>query len=590
MQPEVDPIVFRAAAVCALVLVAVAPTSFASHRASGEVTIVVTSSSDALNGDTSNSSALQASPGPDGISLREAIQATNNDPGSYAIRFTPDLAGHTIDVSTNNGGPLTLTGGNVSMDGDITGDGRPDITLRRAGGAGGPGLQISSGGNTLHAIALQRFFIGVLIQPVPADTARPSEKPYAGNTVSGLAISGGENGIGLSPNTGSRWLDTKILGNTMTVTEDFGISVQVMGAAGDRVEGVTIERNTVRVAAQPPAGECLAPGFAISVVSGGAEGDAHGRISDVLIDHNSVSGNPAVGIMVGPGGSGGFASTVERVRILDNRVDLKEERGPHCLAGGGVRQEIVLVAGDDNGTRTPEHDNVLQDVEVRGNWLTTGEGIRVFAGSGGARNAVRRMRIIGNTIHVSGPFAGVNVHGCEGGTFIRTTGSRISDLTIDANRITIVNDDPKHTPGMIENRRDGGIYVAAADFEAMGPVSNARVENVRITGNRIDTHMIGINLVGGNGDFDKPVRSATGNVLFNVLVARNIVSRSPLLVSRFTPQTRGISVVGGASRATGNRVVCVRITGNTVAGVRDAVSVLDNAPTASGNHVTLGDC
>src|ERR1700689_219047 len=43
--------------------------------------ITVTNSTVAINGDTSSVAALVANPGADGISIQEAIMATNNDPG-----------------------------------------------------------------------------------------------------------------------------------------------------------------------------------------------------------------------------------------------------------------------------------------------------------------------------------------------------------------------------------------------------------------------------------------------------------------------------------------------------------------------------
>ena len=42
-------------------------------------TLVVTNTSDVVNGDTSSPAALIANPGPDGISLREAIEATEHE-------------------------------------------------------------------------------------------------------------------------------------------------------------------------------------------------------------------------------------------------------------------------------------------------------------------------------------------------------------------------------------------------------------------------------------------------------------------------------------------------------------------------------
>lgn len=58
----------------------------------------MTANSDATNGDVRTVAGLLANPGPDGISLAEAIQATNSDPGIYTIRFASALAGGTITV------------------------------------------------------------------------------------------------------------------------------------------------------------------------------------------------------------------------------------------------------------------------------------------------------------------------------------------------------------------------------------------------------------------------------------------------------------------------------------------------------------
>ena len=88
--------------------------------------ITVTNSTDKVDADTSSVEALQSNPGPDGISLREAIEATNNDPGSYAITFSSALSGTTITLGQYL---PPLTGGGVSIEGDINGDGTPDVTL-----------------------------------------------------------------------------------------------------------------------------------------------------------------------------------------------------------------------------------------------------------------------------------------------------------------------------------------------------------------------------------------------------------------------------------------------------------------------------
>src|ERR1035441_9357840 len=126
--------------------------------------ITVTNATVAANGDTSSVRALVANPGPDGISLEEAIMATNNDPGTWVIQFAPALKGSTIVVDSAFGGTLPgLTGGNVTINGDIDGDGKPDITLSTSQSDFTKGITIASGGNTVYALALQDFTYGVWI-------------------------------------------------------------------------------------------------------------------------------------------------------------------------------------------------------------------------------------------------------------------------------------------------------------------------------------------------------------------------------------------------------------------------------------------
>ena len=109
--------------------------------------ITVTNATMVVNGDTSSVKALVANPGSDGISLLEAITATNNDPGTWVIQFAPALKGSTIVAAPPQPlGLFYLTGGNVTINGDINGDGKPDITISSVVRTN---MSVVSGGNTL---------------------------------------------------------------------------------------------------------------------------------------------------------------------------------------------------------------------------------------------------------------------------------------------------------------------------------------------------------------------------------------------------------------------------------------------------------
>ncbi|GAB5407239.1 MAG: choice-of-anchor Q domain-containing protein [Aureliella sp.] len=82
--------------------------------------------------DTSSIAALLSDPGDDGLSLREVILAANADPSSEAVSI--DFASG-ANEAFENGGTIVLTNGElgitseVSIDGDVDGDGSPDVTI-----------------------------------------------------------------------------------------------------------------------------------------------------------------------------------------------------------------------------------------------------------------------------------------------------------------------------------------------------------------------------------------------------------------------------------------------------------------------------
>jgi hypothetical protein len=111
-----------------------------------------------------------------------------------------------------------------------------------------------------------------------------------------------------------------------------------------------------------------------------------------------------------------------------------------------------------------------------------------------------------------------------------------------------------------------------------------------VTDNRIDARIIGINVVGGWGlDPDNPI----GNVVSGIVIAGNRVLHPPLRAVSYSADTKGISLLGGGLDARRNRVGCVRIRNNIVAGVTNAYSILTNYSvpqyaTSTGNVVRRG--
>lgn len=466
----------------------------------------------------------------DETSLRQAIETTNAQPGAYTIRFAVGRIALKQDLPA-------LTGGGVTIDGEgVTLTGRRD----------GTALQIASSGNTVRGLTLDGFRIGVDIGPYWDHTlggSMPTHATLADNIVSGLVMRRVRAfGVRLwsvfSPVCGAprrercwsytTWRRTTIRDNTIE-TADSGINAKINNA-GDRVEGVTVTGNEIRIA-----GHDSGIGFETL-------GDAdRARISDVVISRNTVVGSSDIGINILSGGIRAQRSVVERVRILDNRVRISRATRGFCCGG------IVVQAGSDDPSFTSMvaparylDDNVLRDVLVRRNTLSgtldVGVSVQAGSGAGGRRNRVERIRVEGNLVTTSKPAVGVGVSLGGGVPFRRryASGNRISGVSILANRITLGRGPEPENAGNGEGA--GGVVVSGGgNFSRYNAV-----RDVRITRNAIATLYAGIRIVGG-----------------------------------LWPTARG------------NSVSCVRLAANRITGAQRAVSVVANHRGAAGNRVTL---
>jgi len=547
------------------------------------IAIVVTTASDVANGNTSGPASLASATGPDGISLREAILVTNNDPGLYQITFANDLAGDSIRVGSASGIDLpTLVGGGVWIDGDIDGDGRPDVTLRGFRSPSYcmqadflcPGFRISSSGNRLLGLMLVDFANGVLFTPVPASDPLPYPTPppethqtYSNNVVSGLVMRDiGRSGISMNWGSGAcdissgkpewacetnnTWSDTALVNNSIR-TAGYGIDFPLPNSIGDRVEHFTISGNTIRIERSrlERIGIKLEAGLGVGSVGNGFLG--------LLIARNTIEGHQGFGIRLGAGTGAGDANEVARVRILDNRIR---------AAGGEPSVGIDVFLGESSwqiGWDLPRIEygdrNVQRDIVIRGNSLTGAitKAITAGAGSGGsAHNAIDGLRIEGNTIEIRG-LVGVLVNAGDNDedTAGRVTReNQVSDVSIANNSITVTS---SHEPEFGEAA--GGIVLLPGTTRA----HDGEIRDVLITDNRVDapSQFNAVELWGGawwhrSSDVDG-------------IVLSDVVSR--------------------------NRLACVVMRDNLIKGVRDELSVVvggisPDQLSASKREAALGGC
>src|SRR2546426_638930 len=90
-----------------------------------------------------------------------------------ASRCSGDAEGGLVGKAIRETSELSLlTGGGVSIDGDINGDGQPDVTLLSAGGRFS-GFTIVSSGNELHGLVLRGFDVGVSFLPAASSEPLP---------------------------------------------------------------------------------------------------------------------------------------------------------------------------------------------------------------------------------------------------------------------------------------------------------------------------------------------------------------------------------------------------------------------------------
>jgi uncharacterized protein (TIGR03437 family) len=557
--------------------------------------ITVTNASVAMNGDTSSVAALNANPGPDGISIAEAIMATNNDPGTWNIQFAPALKGSIIVVDSGfaKGLPF-LTGGNVTINGDIDGDGQPDITLTSISGTD-TGFFVLSGGNTLYGLALQGCGICVTIQ-------RPSAKyqlpPATGTTFSGITVSNlvmtniQHTGIEFNPDdtpptvaTKNTWDHILITGNTITGNAsgpilgiDFGL-----GDAGDTLQHTTIANNKI-VLAMPGA-------LGIAMNLGSGPSSTGNQTLDTLIANNVISGSSLsdAGIRLATGVGAGSSNLIDGAQMIANQIS---------LAGGlqyppGLSIDVVsgdAATDDGNPSLRPiqySENNIARNIGILSNTLEGGVGLTILiqaACCGNGNNTIGNLSILGNSLTGSVQLTGA----ASGGFFSRpATGNTLSNVVIQSN--TIGSLQPTGNPNFnLDEAISGAGIEAWAGWEEAGNSING----ISIANNDVNTPFVGIDIIGGFGTPQGPAdpySPANNNVVSAAQIFCNQVDQAPTLGVTPSSGVKGITVAAGAGElpASGNHVE-VSVYDNLVAGVLGDASLFANLGSgASGNTISI---
>lgn len=538
--------------------------------------ITVTGISDEIDGDTSSASALLRSPGRDRtISIDEAIDVTNRSPGSYTIRFDATLKGANIGITH----PHPIRGGNVFLNGDVDGDGKPDVTLTRGRPGEYPALLLGSGGNRIHALGIDGLERGIIITPLDATGAT-----FADNVLSNNVINADLTAIDTDSGTTARnrWIGLRILGNTLSAG-DAGFRAALSSTAGNLIDGLLVARNTIRMKDRAAA---LSP--AIAVLAGIGAGSDLNRIQRVLIAENVVE-DAVHGIWLAAGMAGAARNVLDEVRVVSNRVGITPEKDS---AG------IGLVVGDGG---TDEYDTSIQpivypdgnsmtNVNVEGNSVSTPgiAGIQTLVGCCGAEgSALDRVRIEGNVIDAQ------VCNGCQGkgiwlavafagGKYSRPTrNSAAANIKVAHNTVRVAT--PADWPSGADLREPLNVPFAGISVEVGHHASDSALRDVEITANVVTTDAIGIAVLGGwNRGYD-PLPT-TGNVARSISITCDRVTTRPSLAG--LSGLRGVTVIGGGrSASVTNNSVEVIVRDTLVVDKLNDIFVVANFDGAVGNAV-----
>jgi len=527
---------------------------------------------------------------PEGISIQEAITATNNDPGTWNIQFAPALKGSMIAVDSGGQGALGLSGGNVTINGDIDGDGQPDIALTSMSGT--LTVSVSSGGNTLNGLALQGCaMLGcVFLDSGGSGPTVATGKTFANTTISNLVMTNiptQGSGIRICPNcgpvtspTGNTWDHVLITGNTITGDASGpGNGIQVQIIWGSTLQHTTIANNHIVLAAQGALG--------ISFITGDGLGPPD-QGSDILLDtrviDNTITAPQGIvfrGTAVG--------SLYDGVQVIGNQI---------TSMGAGI---TFLDADVELGLATPApqwNNNIMRNIALLANTIqVSGVGIQVFpAQNAAANNAISNLSILGNTIlntarAPTSPVTGISLHAASsGGSVSVASGNSLSNVLIQAN--SIQNSIP---PGNV-NSGGGDVFypINAGGISVYGGI-NAQgngINGISIANNDVNTPNVGIAITagyGGGAPVDGgPTFSADHNVVAGAQIFCNQLDQIP--TNGVTPASgiKGINVTAGLDLASGNQVQQLLVVDNLVAGVLGGFSIFpDLGSGGSGNTVSM---
>ena len=498
--------------------------------------IVVTSTSDVIDGDVSSWAALIANPGPDGISLREALTVAQITGGAKEIDFAPALKGAVILLYTSTQNHLPyLTSGDLVLDGDIDHDGQPDVTLDGTAGKGGLAslsLMIWSNNNHVNGLQFQNFLGSVFVQPDPNTSSQPTKasgnrftnsRVYAQPTADGITV-----GTVKSTLHDFIWENITIAGNAFYGTNNnYGVHVIFgCGAARNQIIGTIIQDNVT-----------FGSSCGVGIVAGDANSTWNGNnvsrkpgpviysdgnlIKDTVVQNNRISEAGYKSIEIQSACDGNCQNLISNLTISGNTIT-HSKQSTLGISLACVQSQI--------GMARPLQGNAIESVLIEKNVVENHKyGIFVSGseaplepipppGTGQLDNQVRQMTVRQNTI-TNYANVGIYAWGGRGNTGPDAVqGNRVVGLDITNNILT--TNKPTAIAGIFLM---GGLTLDEVSTQFAGPARQNSIEAVTISGNRIQGGAASIKVLGGRGPL------AEGNYVTGLVLADNQVDTPPVV-------------------------------------------------------------
>jgi trimeric autotransporter adhesin len=382
--------------------------------------IVVDTTADLTDGDTTSIATLTANRGADGrISLREAIIAANNTPN--ASLTSPDHIEFNLTGATVNGMHVIALGSNLTkitnsivIDGatDPSYAGTPTVRVDGARLYSGIDLLVGTNGSTINALAVTSMLgDGITLQSdnnqITSSYVGNTGMAGAGNTVTGIRISGANNNIGLDGRgnviSGNNWdniflvgagahdnhivanlIGTNVAGSAALVNGRSGITLlntgigNVIGglttqsrntisgnyAAGVELQGASTQYATIQnsfIGTDSSGTRALSNQSGVTIWNGAS----NNLIGGTLGARNVISGNLLTGITVGGGSALSSNNRIEGNFIgVDSGGNLPLGNGyegieirlsSNTIIGGTTAIQRNIVSSNGNSNR----DNIL---------------------------------------------------------------------------------------------------------------------------------------------------------------------------------------------------------------------------------------